>query len=463
MNFVFTFLIVSNVAVAAWYAVRKCWSPRGIEFNHVLSFTCGFLFYWILPIALGIWRIFDDVPAMSVWYKIFDEIDDSKLVTYLFVSLVAYLSFVFGTERGERSSPKSSEPSKKHFLYIRLMNGYLLLAGVFLLAAGVKIRGEFFKGYSNIGSVEDLYGRSVFGAVMVFSISLWILYTSMRHQKLEQSGVTFSVFANRFLALYAVEAALAISMGSRYIVLSSAFMVVTYCSVYVKKWRPLATGTFGAILLAFALIVGALRTGLSATQAIGDIVFSGLEETLNGALSLTYFLREYSFGVLRWPVFLLSDYIYLVPRVLLPMKDSMILSPEDRGFHIENPVGGVNSFFSFMVNFGALGTVVFLFLFAFGMGFLKSRRGSVLARTTYSMISGWLLISFFRNPFEVSLVKDIFQMSIVVPASVLGSVYFLSSSLRRRRPLPAEGGSQPESRTQRPTSAHLSERGAGAT
>src|SRR4029077_19095403 len=111
---------------------------------------------------------------------------------------------------------------------------------------------------------------------------------------------------------------------------------------------------------------------------------------------------------------------------------------------------GVNSFFSFMVNFGALGTMVFLFLFSFGMGFLKSRRGSILARAMYCMISGWLLISFFRNPFEVSLVKDIFQMSIVVPAFVLGSVYFLSSP-------------QAEPKAQRQAMARLGEHGADAT
>jgi hypothetical protein len=144
------------------------------------------------------------------------------------------------------------------------------------------------------------------------------------------------------------------------------------------------------------------------------------------------------------------------------MKDSMILSPEDSGFHIENPVGGVNSFFSFMVNFGALGTTVFLFLFSYGMGFLKSREGSILARAMYSVISGWLLISFFRNPFEVSLVKDIFQMSIVVPAFVLGSVYFLSSLLCRKGPL-AAGGSHAEPKTQRQAMARLSEHGADAT
>ena len=141
---------------------------------------------------------------------------------------------------------------------------------------------------------------------------------------------------------------------------------------------------------------------------------------------MTYFLREYSFGVLRWPVYLLSDCIYLVPRILLPMKDSMIISPEDRGFHIESPVGGLNSFFSFMVNFGALGTMVFFFLLSYGMAALKSRRQSVLCRAIYSMISGSLLISFFRNSFEVSLIKDILQMSILIPAFVLSSVRFYS-------------------------------------
>jgi len=67
--------------------------------------------------------------------------------------------------------------------------------------------------------------------------------------------------------------------------------------------------------------------GSQRDQVPGGDRVRGPGETVNGALSLTYFLREYSFGVLRWPAFLLSDYVYLVPRILLPMKDSMILSP----------------------------------------------------------------------------------------------------------------------------------------
>jgi hypothetical protein len=462
MSSILTILVLCNVALAAWYGVRKCWSRQGIEFNHVLAFTCGFLFYWILPVALGIWRIFDDMTAMAAWYGIFDGIPDSKLAGYLVISLGVYLAFVLGTERGERCPHKSPKPGRKHPLNIGLMNGYLLLAVVFFLASGLAIRGEFFRGYSNIREVEDLMSRSVFSAVTVFSIALWILYSSMRHQKLGQTTANYKVFANRFLGLYFVEAILIISMGSRYFVLSSAFMFVVYCSVYFKKWSPATICTFLALLLVFALTVGAFRADLSVTQSTGEIAFSGLGETLNGALSLTYFLREYSFGVLRWPVYLLSDYVYLVPRIFLPMKDSMVLNPEDRGFHIENPVGGTHSFFSFMINFGALGTLLFMFCFAYGLALLKSRKQSILARVVYSMISGWLLITFFRNSFEVSLVKDIFQMSILVPSFVLGSVYFLSSPLRGKRQQLASTRSRPEAGAITPLISPPNESGAGA-
>lgn len=370
---------------------------------------------------------------MSAWYAIFDDIDDSKLAAYLAVSLAAYLAFVFGTELGERRRPNEAVRTEPRGFNIGLMNFYLLLAGIMFIGASMALRGEFFKGYVDIETVEDLYtDRSIFSAVMSFTIALWILYTSMSHQKSQQSPVTASIFANRFLVLYLLEVVLSISMGSRYAVLSGLFMIGTYCSVYIKKWRLVSIGAYSTMALALALAVGALRAGFDAAQSVADVVFGGVAETLYGAFSLTYFLREYSLEVLRWPVFLLSDYIYLVPRILLPMKDSMILSPADRGFHIENPIGGVHSFFSFMVNFGALGSVFFLFLFFYGMGRLKAKREGVLARTVYSMISGWLLISFFRNPFEVSLVKDIFQMSILVPSLVLGSIYFIGLPPRIR-------------------------------
>src|SRR5260370_28914313 len=327
MRLVLTILVLANVAIPIWYVKRKCLSHHRMEFNHVLAFTFGFLFYWIVPIALGIWRFFDDMPGMSSWYNIFDGIDDSKLACCLLISLGAYLSFALGTERGERSHLKSPERRKEHLLSMGLMNGYLLLAAVFSLAASFAIRGEFFKGDSTIEAVEELYSRSVFSDVMVFSISLWILYTSMRHQKSGQSAMTYGAFANRFLALYGVEAILAISMGSRYIVLSSAFMFATYCSVYFKKWSPATMCTFLALLLVFAFAVGAFRADLGVTQSIGEIVFSGLSETLNGALSLTYFLREDSFGILTSPIYLLSIYFYLFPGARCLFMSSLFSDP----------------------------------------------------------------------------------------------------------------------------------------
>jgi len=432
MNLAETILVFANMALAVWYVCRKCLSRHGVEFNHVLAFTVGFLFYWIIPIALGIWRFFESFPTMDFWYGIFDGIKGQKLIAYLLICLAAYVCFICGTEYGERRSQRHLTPKKRRPLNINLMDGYLLLACVLFIPAALSIRGQFFRGYTSIDEIQDLYVRSTFGAVMVFSMSLWIIYTSMRHQKLAESGTTLRVFANKFLILYMVAAVLAISMGSRYMVISAAFIVATYCSVYIKKWRASTMFTFAGGILVFALAIGAVRAGFGATGALGDILFSGLAETLNGALSLTYFLGDYAFAVVRWPIFLLSDYIYLVPRIILPSKDTLVLNPENYGFHILNPVGGVNSFVSFMINFGALGTMVFLFLFSFGLAYLKSRRHMVLARAMYSMLSGWVLISFFRNPFEVSLVKDIFQMSIVIPTCVVLSVYFFSSSLGAR-------------------------------
>ncbi len=425
------FLTISNVVLSSWYVTRKCLSPRGIEVNHVLAFTWGFLFYWILPVALGSWTIFEEMPLMSRWYQLFDDIGDSKLTAYLAISLLCYLALVLGTECGERNRSKKTKPINGWHPDIQLMNIYLFLATMCVLAAGIAVRGEFFTGYSNIQGVEDLYnsGRPTFGATMSFSMALWILHASISHHKLGQPAVGPSIFANRFLLLYAVAAILATSMGSRYILLSSAYMVASYCSVFINRWRWKTMWASATTFLTFALAVGTLRTNEGGTYNV-NVAFGGLTETLYGSLSLFYFLCEYSFGVLKWPVFLVSDYLYLVPRVFLPMKDSLILSPADRGIDIYDPVGGVNSFLSFMVNFGALGTLLFLFLFFYGMGFLKSRKGSILSRTIYSMVSGWLLVSFFRNPFEVSLVKDIFQMSILVPSFVLGSVYLLSHSPR---------------------------------
>ncbi len=96
------------------------------------------------------------------------------------------------------------------------------------------------------------------------------------------------------------------------------------------------------------------------------------------------------------------------------------------------PLGGLNSFVSFDLNFGVGGSAIFLFLWPIPFRYLKSRPTNTLFATMYVMSSGWLAFTFFRDPFSISLVKAILQDSILMPALVVAFGWLLSAACSPR-------------------------------
>jgi len=138
------------------------------------------------------------------------------------------------------------------------MNGYLVLRwGRMFVPAAIGIRSEFFKGYTNIRGVQDLYSRSQFGRGDRILDLLWMLYSSKHLRKLNLAAATYrGCSLTVFWRSTRSRPSWPFPMGLRYIELSSAFMFATYCSVYFRRWSAARWASFLALLLVFALAVG---------------------------------------------------------------------------------------------------------------------------------------------------------------------------------------------------------------
>jgi hypothetical protein len=128
------------------------------------------------------------------------------------------------------------------------------------------------------------------------------------------------------------------------------------------------------------------------------------------SLSLAHHLRYKGIAWINQPTQLISDLENLIPTVLMPQKYKLLKQPD-----AYRPLGGLHSFVSFNLYFGLLGTAAFWLLMPLGFRYLRSRLSDTLFATMYVMCSGWLTFSFFRNAFSISLVKNIFEQSIVIP------------------------------------------------
>jgi hypothetical protein len=226
------------------------------------------------------------------------------------------------------------------------------------------------------------------------------------------------LFTPHFVALIAGGGMMVI-LGSRLYVASLLVMFLIYQTNFRARYK-LKTVVAASIVFAFLFgAVGTWREGSSVTGAFFNVLLEPMEDSL----SLVHHLRYKGIAWLNAPTQLASDFENLIPTVLMPNKLYEMKKPD-----AYRPLGGLHSFVSFNLNFGILGSALFWFLWPMGFRYLKSRSSSTLFATIYIMCSGWLTFTFFRDPFSISLVKCIFEDSILVPFVIVGFGRLLSTA-----------------------------------
>ena len=433
-------MLLLNILVPIWVVRRFCVSRAGVRVDHLLMFTAGYLFYWILPIGIGTARIFSTDPAMRFWYPAFDAVRPAVLGGYLGIALACYLSFTAGAvlgaaPRGRRRSEESVS-YRRTFFFPRLL-AFPLAAG--MLAALVYtflLRGELFHGYTNWDQTgEGVERRGPFIAWSLFLLALALIASTKRH---EDSGFRASfgtVLRNPYVLCYGIVAVLALSLGGRLYFVSSLVILLAYRSLY---FRPIPLrGVLAALagLIGLSGLVGLTR--LSADINAASVLVNVFSEPIFVSFSLLHFLGDGVFEWIKLPVFLLSSLVNLLPTVLAPDKADLILDPNNYGYTIFSPGGGLNSYFSLMINFGILGTLAFLFSFAWFLSYLRRTDRHLLFRVTYVMLTGWIGFTFFRDAFFISIVKTMFQFSVITPWAVVIGTQLVSIALRGRGPVNA--------------------------
>ena len=208
-------------------------------------------------------------------------------------------------------------------------------------------------------------------------------------------------------------------------------MLFIYKSVYFNRilFRNILIGSSFIIIMMGA--IGVIRLGGSIDGLVYNIILNIVMETMFTSFSMIGFLAAGIIDILNFPIVLLSSFVNLIPSVIFEDKASLIIDMETLGYTLFAPLGALNSFVSFMVNFGAIGSLIVIFFFGYLFSALK-KRTNILCKIYYIMLSGWLPFTFFRDPFSVSLVKNMFEFSIVIPTLVYFSMYFFTSIQRRK-------------------------------
>ena len=402
-------LLAIAVIIPCWYAYRRSVAHGLVEINHVTTLTFGFLFYWITPLAVRVLASKIDFPLAPLWTTWFRA---SLITPYALSCIALYLCFVLGDSLGawwfRQTETRAVRTVPNLALALVAVFGCVLMVySAYLVRADLFLRAP-------TPSLETGLARGAVTACVVLlgcvALMFAIDHPQMPWRKLLLKGYYLPPLVGGGLMLM---------LGSRLYVASLLVMFIIYQTNLRARFRlktVIATGVLFALLFG---LVGTWREGSSATGAFSNVFL----EPMIGSVSLVHHLRYKGIAWLNPPTELIGDFRNLVPTVLMPNKYKVLKKPE-----AYRPLGGLNSFVSFNLNFGLIGTTGFWLLWPILFRWWKSRMSDTLFATMYIMCSGWLAFTFFRDAFSISLVKLILEDSIVIPVLIVGLGQLLAAA-----------------------------------
>lgn len=404
-------LLATAIIMPAVYVHRRCYFKGELEINHVLLFTLGYIAYWISPIALGI--VFGatvEKVAGASWIDSF--LNSNQTPLYLASCILIYSFFMMGDFLAglhPRKAGYNLRPIDTRLLFGISICGFILACGAIYRARSILFQGKY------VNDSDLLGGTVASSAIFLFMIAIFYIAQS-------KTANLKHVLLNKYMLVFWPVGITLIVSGSRLYFISTLLMLFVYWTVYVRKMRIMAfIRTFG-LAIAFMGLVGTIRLPGNEQNILENIA----SEPLFTAFPLISFLQTHKILYFNYPVYLFSDLINLVPSVILPGKVELMKKIPD----IYSPLGALNSFVSFDMNFGVLGTAVVLFMFAYWMRRMCLRE-NLWAKTSYVLISGWMAFALFRDPFSVSIVKDILEFSILLPYLLISTARLVSRATLR--------------------------------
>ena len=410
-------LLLIVVVVPGWYTYKRSVSQGLIEVNHVATLSFGFLFYWITPLAVRICSPEVDFPLASTWYALFLQ---SLIAPYAISCIALYICFALGDSLAltlfhERPANTPKVP--------KLVLSFATLAGCGLMLYTVLVFRTALMRAATPADVPAQAARGAVTACVVFLGVVAIMFTVDR---------PLLPWRKRLLSFYLLPFILGggmmLLLGSRLCAASLLVMFAIYQTCLVKRFqlRTVVTG-----LVVFASLFGAVGMWREEGSLTGAF-FNVFEEPMLISLSLADHLSYKGIAWTNSPTQLASDFKNLVPTVLMPNKIDILKGPD-----VYSPLGGLHSFVSFNLNFGILGSALFWFVLPMWFRYLKSRSSNTLFATMYILCSGWLTFTFFRDPFSISLVKAIFEDSILAPVAIVTLGHLLSRAFSPPHPCPS--------------------------
>jgi len=424
----FTALLCCTLALIALLARSFCTGHGRIYINPMFGFLSGLIYYVVLPSCVIAY--FSEEMSTFVLYS--HELSLANATFVMGFTLASLATFAVGAYlirmlTGPAPEQAVYRPAEAFRSDVELAALVLTAATVLFFLLSFSIRQFLFMGYDSSAleneTVWALRGAmSSFYSLIYVCIVAIVLFTQPRLRSW-RALLLFISFAGSTTVL--------LSLGARLYV-AAAFLCFLALYSVLKNGIPafrLAIFIIGTAALFGS--VGVLRSSSSA--GLASVLLNIMLEPLLTSISLfTLVNNNATIWVGQAHLFLL-DFQALMPSFLFPEKAGLFTRLEtDYGYTFEAPVGGFHLLFSALINFGVLGTVALAIPFGAFIANLSGMptRFNRLSALMSIALTGVLVFTFFRDPFFISVVKNLVGMSILLPI-FLSRLRFWNDSVPR--------------------------------
>ena len=307
---------------------------------------------------------------------------------------------------------------------INTFSYFLILAGFSLFMIGIFKQGGlsyiFSKYIWNSDNIQEI-GIMTTGVLVANSGIALAFYTFIQQKDFNLKMLLKWPISYIFIFLSAIK----LIQGGRIQILMAALTLIAIYSVQYKNISLKTAFIIGIIGIVSLGYIGYYR---DYKTLIPSDFGTMMKYILGGSASLEYFLNSYTIfttmNVINvanisylWGGTILDGLTFLIPRFVLPNKDTLLLTnnkiAELNSIEVISPVGGLNLAAQNLLNGNVIYTILFMLLIAIMIYWLteyKNRRktGTLL----YCLVLPYIVISSVRNPIFYSI-KEVIQFAII--------------------------------------------------
>jgi len=368
------------------------------EVDHFFFLSIGFAYYYFVPF-IGLWLY----PRGIYWnlfewkYNYYSEVGYELINDYLIISLCSFIFLIIGDYCSRKFTVNESiNIGNKTFdatFYCFLILGIYLFYG---------FRDNLFQGYMAVQN----WPRE--RAWIIGVCSVFIVFNSL-HMAKNKNAELKSLILNKYFIFALLSNLLYLSAGGRSLIFAFIVSILLFILMRLNfRTGLLFLGVTVFTFITIFLVSGRLRKGDWEIDQ-EDLRFEFFSETTNVGVTLGHYLKEPNFELFSFPSALLSQFSNLIPAIIYPAKYELMFSHPDvikfqatSHLHVD-----------LIVNFGLIGMWGIFFLIGYSMNYLKN-----LSYGVYLSISSVMMFHIFRA-FEVTLIKNILQYSILLPLAMV--------------------------------------------